>query len=36
LYHHNITCVVEDKAMPNHGVKVSLTIPIITKNTNEN
>jgi hypothetical protein len=36
LYHHNITCVVEDKALPNHGVKVSLTIPIITKNTNEN
>jgi hypothetical protein len=36
LYHHNITCVVEDKVLPNHGVKVLLTIPIITKNTNEN
>lgn len=35
LYQHNITCVVEDKAMPNHGVKVSITIPIVTKNTNE-
>jgi Histidine kinase/Tetratricopeptide repeat len=36
LYHHNITCIVEDKVQPNHGVKVTLTIPIITKNTNEN
>jgi sensor histidine kinase YesM len=34
LYHHNITCVVEDKPLPAHGVKVSLTIPIITKNEN--
>jgi tetratricopeptide (TPR) repeat protein len=36
LYHHNISCVVEDKVQPAHGVKVILTIPIITKNTNEN
>ncbi len=36
LYHHNITCVVEDKALPSHGVKVSLNIPLITKKKNEN
>jgi hypothetical protein len=36
LYRHNITCVVEDKVAPAHGVKVLLTIPIITKNINEN
>ena len=31
LYHHNITCMVEDKALPNHGVKVCITIPISNK-----
>ena len=36
LYHHNITCVVEDKAMPNHGVKVTLNIPLINKLSHEN
>jgi uncharacterized membrane protein len=36
LYHHNIICLVEDKPLPSHGVKVSLSIPIITKNKNEN
>ncbi|MBP6431351.1 MAG: histidine kinase [Ferruginibacter sp.] len=36
LYKHNITCNVEDKVAPLHGVKVTLTIPIINKITNEN
>jgi hypothetical protein len=36
LYKHNITCQVEDKIAPLHGVKVTLTIPIINKLTHEN
>ena len=29
LYHHKITCTIEDKQLPDHGVKVSLTVPIL-------
>lgn len=36
LYHYNISCVVEDKAAPSHGVKVTLKVPIITKSSHEN
>jgi hypothetical protein len=36
LYKHNINCHVEDKIAPLHGVKVTLTIPLINKITNEN
>ncbi|MBS1512067.1 MAG: histidine kinase [Bacteroidetes bacterium] len=32
LYHYHITCVVEDKVAPEHGVKVHLTVPIIKTN----
>ncbi len=36
LYHHSITCVVLDKPQDNHGVKVTLTVPLINKMMNEN
>jgi tetratricopeptide (TPR) repeat protein len=29
LYHHNITCVVEDKKAPERGVRVKITVPLI-------
>jgi hypothetical protein len=29
LYHQNITCRVEDKAAPNSGVKVTLSVPLL-------
>ena len=29
LYRQNITCVVEDKASPDNGVKISLTVPLL-------
>jgi hypothetical protein len=29
LYHQNITCVVTDKPAPDHGVKVTLTVPLL-------
>ncbi len=29
LYKHNITCVVHDKIFPDHGVKITLTIPLL-------
>jgi len=32
LYHQHITCVVEDKVQPAHGVKVTLTVPLLKNN----
>ena len=32
LYHQHITCVVEDKVQPDHGVKVTLTVPLLKNN----
>jgi Histidine kinase len=29
LYHHHITCLVEDKAAPESGVRVTLTVPLL-------
>jgi two-component system, sensor histidine kinase YesM len=29
LYHHNITCVVEDKQAPDRGVRVTITVPLL-------
>jgi tetratricopeptide (TPR) repeat protein len=29
LYHHQITCVVEDKTAPDRGVRVKITVPLI-------
>ena len=29
LYHHNITCVVEDKPAPDRGVRVTITVPLL-------
>ena len=31
LYHHNITCVVQDKREPDNGVIVKITTPILNK-----
>jgi len=33
LYRQDISCVVEDKLQPDHGVKVQLSIPILKNKT---
>jgi len=33
LYQQNITCIVEDKAAPDHGVKVKMTVPLLKNKT---
>lgn len=29
LYHHNITCMVQDKPLPDNGVQVTISVPIL-------
>ncbi|MFT3680476.1 MAG: histidine kinase [Ferruginibacter sp.] len=36
LYHENITCTVEDKQTPGHGVKVKIIVPLLKTIKHEN